>query len=183
MYVNYCGFVGSIANAELYDPSTGTFIATADLIAPQLDHRATLLNDGRVLITGGVLYRGVGFRTQESLSSAELYVPSSLIPVQVVTDLRFDRTTVAAGASYSVNVSGSNLTPQTFFDVRVIAPGGTLSDVILNWQKGVVADHAVLAGTASGIWRITGVRAHQIETDHTGNFVPVSATITVSPEI
>jgi hypothetical protein len=133
-----------------------------------------------VLIAGGVSYGGIGVFFG-STASAELYVPHVLVPVQVVTDLRFDRTTVVPGTSYSVNVSGSNLTAETFFDVRFIAAGHTLSDVILNWQKGITADHAVLAGSASGIWRITGVRAHQIETDHTGNFVPVSATITVSP--
>jgi Kelch motif protein/galactose oxidase-like protein len=177
---NFCAFAGSVMSAELYDLTSGTWAATGDMTGPRSTHTATLLSDGRVLIAGGVSYGGIGV-FYGATGSAELYVPSSLIPIQVVTDLRFDRTTIAAGASYSVNVSGSNLTPQTFFDVRFIAPGHTLSDVILNWQRGVTADHAVLAGTASGIWRITGVRAHQIETDHTGNFVPVSATITVSP--
>jgi hypothetical protein len=177
---NFCAFAGSVMSAELYDPTSGTWTATGDMTGPRSTHTATLLSDGRVLIAGGVSYGGIGVFFG-STGSAELYVPHVLVPVQVVTDLRFDRTTGAAGTSYSVNVSGSNLTAETFFDVRFIAPGHTLSDVILNWQKGVTADHAVLAGTASGIWRITGVRAHQIETDHTGNFVPVSATITVSP--
>jgi hypothetical protein len=33
---------------------------------------------------------------------------------------------------------------------------------------------------AGALGQINGVRAHDIETDHTGNFIPVSATITVS---
>jgi hypothetical protein len=41
--------------------------------------------------------------------------------------------------------------------------------------------HDVPAEMAIGSWTINGVRAHEIETDHTGNFSPVSATITVSP--
>src|SRR5262249_28728428 len=34
--------------------------------------------------------------------------------------------------------------------------------------------------TAAGNWTINGVRAHEIETDHTGIFFPVSAGIAVS---
>jgi hypothetical protein len=33
--------------------------------------------------------------------------------------------------------------------------------------------------STSGIWKIDGLRAHGIETDHTGSFLPVSATISV----
>jgi hypothetical protein len=92
-----------------------------------------------------------------------------------------DRTGVAPGGSFSVSVSGPNLTTQTFFDIRFTSPGSNVSDVVLNWQRGVAASHAVPVDTASGIWKINGIRAHQVETDHTGNFLTVSATITVSP--
>ena len=101
-------------------------------------------------------------------------------PEPVVTDLRFDRTNVAAGGSYAVTVSGSSLTPQTFFDVRFSAPGSGVSAVVLNWQKGLVVNHNVPAGIAAGTWTINGVRAHELEDDHSDNFVPVSATITIS---
>jgi hypothetical protein len=67
-----------------------------------------------------------------------------------------------------------------FFDVRFTAPGTHDSVVVLNWQKGLAANHSVPASTTSGIWTINGVRAHQTETDHTGNFVPVSAMVTVT---
>src|SRR5262249_56940859 len=99
----------------------------------------------------------------------------------VVTGLRFDRMSVATESSYSVNFSGPNLTDGTFFDVRFTAPESNDSVVVFNWQKGLGANHTVPAGTTSGIWTINGVRAHQIETDHSGKFVPVSAMITVSP--
>jgi hypothetical protein len=33
--------------------------------------------------------------------------------------------------------------------------------------------------TPTGTWIITGVRAHQDPTDHTGTFITVSASITV----
>jgi hypothetical protein len=86
---------------------------------------------------------------------------------------------VAGGSSYSVNLAGFNLTPDTFFDVRFIGPDGNES-VALNWQRGLAQTHALPAGIAFGGWTINGVRAHRVETDHTGSFVSVSATITVS---
>jgi photosystem II stability/assembly factor-like uncharacterized protein len=103
-------------------------------------------------------------------------------PDSVVTEMRFDRTTVPAGGSFGVNIAGPDLTTQTFFDVRFNAPGSNASDVALNWQRGIAVSHDVPVGIAAGSWTITGVRAHEIETDHTGIFFPVSATITVSDE-
>jgi hypothetical protein len=125
-----------------------------------------------------VLYAGGRNGVYKTITGGEVQSPSIAL---IVTGLQFDRTNVPAGSSYAVNVSGSNLTSQTFFDVRFTSPGSNQSAVVLNWQKGLAARHDVLVGTAPGFWTINGVRAHQIETDHTGNFVPVSATITVSP--
>jgi uncharacterized delta-60 repeat protein len=102
-------------------------------------------------------------------------------PGPVVTGLQFDRSSVAPGSSYSANFSGVHLTDGTFFDVRYSAPGSNDSGVVLNWQIGIAASHSVPAGITSGIWTINGVRAHQIGTDQSGNFAPVSAMITVSP--
>ncbi len=51
---NICTFFGSVASAELYDPATGRFIAAGDMTAPRETPTATLLNDGRIPIPGGV---------------------------------------------------------------------------------------------------------------------------------
>jgi uncharacterized delta-60 repeat protein len=102
-------------------------------------------------------------------------------PAAVVTSLHFDRSSVAAGFNYSANFSGVNLNDETFFDVRFTAPGSNDSAVAVNWQKGLAANHSVPDGITSGTWTINGVRAHKIETDHSGDFVGVSAMITVSP--
>jgi len=161
-------------SAEIYDPATGTFFPTGDMIDPRDLHTATLLLDGRVLLTGG-------YTLDLKSAIAEVYNPSILMPVPVVGAVRFDRMVVPAGSSYSASLYGSNLTPEMFFDVRFTSPESNESAVALNWQKGLVVNHDVPADLVSGSWTITGVRAHEIETDHTGNFFPVTATITVSP--
>ena len=164
---------------DLYDPGSGKFSAAGNMTTGRHSHTATLLPDGTVLIAGG--YNVWLWPDPGGSSSAELYVPRLLRPALVVTDLRFDVAAVTTGGSYSVNVAGSNLTSQTFFDVRFKAPGSNAHNVILNWQKGPAASHDVPAGTAAGSWTIDGIRAHEVEADHTGSFFPVSTTITVSP--
>jgi len=102
-------------------------------------------------------------------------------PAPLVTDFRFDRTSVIGGGSFSVTALGSNLTPQIFFDVRITAPGSSTSSVVLNWQKGSVATHDVPSDIIPGTWTITGVRAHEFEAEHSDSFIPITTTITVVP--
>lgn len=61
------GVSGYLASAEVYDPSSGAFIATSgSLVQARDEHTATLLSNGKVLIVGGGNYTS-------SLSSCELY--------------------------------------------------------------------------------------------------------------
>jgi hypothetical protein len=66
------GFNAPLASAELYDPSSGSWSPTANLVEAQSGSTATLLLDGRVLLLSG----GVGVN-DEPLSTAELYDPGS----------------------------------------------------------------------------------------------------------
>lgn len=58
-----------LSSAELYDPSAGGFSSTGSLHSARYHHTATLLNNGMVLIVGGIGSSG------QAISSAELYNP------------------------------------------------------------------------------------------------------------
>ena len=63
---------GLLASAELYDPTTQSWTATAGMVDARANHTATPLPDGNVLVAGGDSGRPGG-----PLTSAESYDPSS----------------------------------------------------------------------------------------------------------
>jgi hypothetical protein len=64
------------ATAELFDPASGTFTpANGDMEKPRAFHTATLLNDGTVLVGGGLVV--VGINIYAALTSAELFDPNT----------------------------------------------------------------------------------------------------------
>jgi N-acetylneuraminic acid mutarotase len=64
----------ALAFCEIYDPATKTWTPTGSLLTPRKGHQATVLADGRVLVTGGDAVPAVPYRP-ESLATAELYDP------------------------------------------------------------------------------------------------------------
>ena len=78
------------ASAEVYDPATGTFTATGSMAVGRELHAASLLSDGRVLVTGGVTES----LHATSLDSAELYDPETgtFSPTGPMTDGRVFQT-------------------------------------------------------------------------------------------
>lgn len=60
------------STAEIYDPATGTWTPTAGTGVDRYLHAATLLPDGRVLVTGGSPSGGSG----DAIADAEIYDPA-----------------------------------------------------------------------------------------------------------
>ena len=55
-------------SADVYNPATGLFSATGNLLEPRQYHSATLLLNGKVLVAGGMSPTGTA-----AISTAELY--------------------------------------------------------------------------------------------------------------
>jgi N-acetylneuraminic acid mutarotase len=66
--------IRGLATAEVYDPATGAWSATGAMAGPRTMHTATLLPNGKVLVTGG--YKGNG-GANEGLATAEVYDPAT----------------------------------------------------------------------------------------------------------
>lgn len=76
----------SLASSELFDPIAGTWTPAGSLVQGRYHHRATLLVDGRVLVTGGSTH------SVSRLAEAEIYDPISntwtqVAPLQVARTL------------------------------------------------------------------------------------------------
>ena len=58
-------------SAEIYDPATGDFTDTGEMAQFRFGHTATLMNDGRVPVTGGPKHQ------DRFIAEAEIYDPST----------------------------------------------------------------------------------------------------------
>ena len=99
---------GILAEVESHDPTTGQFTQTGSMKVSRSGHTATLLNDGRVLITGGVSNGFIEGNPSVIEQSAELYDPAS----------------GAFAATGNMNVARSQHTATLLGDGRVLIAGG-----------------------------------------------------------
>ena len=67
----------SLASAEVFDPTTGTFSPTGSMTDGRVYHTATMLADGRVLVAGGAAFGRPYANNPRFLTSAELYDPAT----------------------------------------------------------------------------------------------------------
>ena len=149
----------SDSTTEVFDPSAYAFSATQALATGRAGHTATLLNDGSVLIVGGI-NNGV------TLASADSFQPGNLSLPQLA----------------SITITPANLPFAVGTNVRLVATGydmyghklGLLQAVVWNSSSPAVASITNAQGS-SGI--VSGRSVG--ETTITASVGPISATTTI----
>jgi hypothetical protein len=90
-----CWVTGPDSTAELYDPLQGVFTDAGSMTTSRYGHSATLLDNGDVLIVGGMSYTGpnpFGGFIETSMASAELYHASTASPAPALFSVAADGT-------------------------------------------------------------------------------------------
>ena len=114
---------------ETYDPSTGKFSANGSLAEPRTDGRALLLNDGRVLVSGGDGQYGQSLSTIEIYDAAKrtsvvVKLPADIqkLPSYPTVVLLADGRVLIAGGSYTKRCLHCELHPDLRPGERRVQP-------------------------------------------------------------
>jgi hypothetical protein len=173
-----------LASAEIYDPKTSKFTATGSMTIGRAWHTATLLADGRVLITGGTE------ADSTSLASAETYDPktgkftatgSMTIGrmYHTATLLSDGRVLVAGGcANGPAYTFGNFLALTEIYDPKTgkFTATGSMTDARTFQQATLLADGRVLITAGEGDNQIVAPLASaEIYDPTTGTFTAVAS--------
>ena len=204
----YASTVASRISAELYDPSTGSWSKTPDMLREHgLGHTSTLLSDGKVLVTGG-LWTEASDRPRVPSEFAELYDPASGTwePTGNMTEgrskhkaflLENGNVLVIGGSSAELydpskgtwskagnlpSDHGGQFSATTLQDGRILVAGGGHS----RWVEGVEVspptpiNNTDIYDPSTGEWS-SASNMYAPELGHTGTLLPDGKVLTVGP--
>jgi Bacterial Ig-like domain (group 2) len=109
-------FGQGLQTAEIYNPVTGTFASTGNLPMPLYDHTATLLSNGRVLITGGM--NATDPNSPIATAAAEIYDPATGVftTISSMHDARARHGATLLTSGHVLITGGSGLATSEIFD-------------------------------------------------------------------
>jgi len=127
----------TLRTAEIYDPATGTFSASGSMNEARVFHAATLLADGRALITGGLSNKsaeiydpGTGsFKSAGAMMRGRYWHTATLLPdgrVLLTGGLRDATAEVYDPVTASFTPTGSMLVPRALHSATLLPNGGVL---------------------------------------------------------
>lgn len=176
-----------LASSEVYDPSTGEFSSSGSMTMPRGGHTATLLLDGRVLVTGGMR----SYQSQTT-QSAEIFDPKTgqFSPVGDMTTRRMwhnatlldDGKVLIAGGydnTYSVFSTTAYLSSAEIFDpaTSTFSPTGSMSTKRIWFASTKLNSGKVLVAGGSGGYAGTNGTA-ELYDPTTGTFSTTGGLIT-----
>ena len=159
-----------ISEAEIYDPTSGTFAVVGNMNVARAYHTSTLLPNGKVLITGG------GYPTN-SVNSAELFDPAtgSFTPTGQMTTARTSATATLLLNGRVLIVGGGGTTAELYDpSTGLFTPTGSVAIPRIWHTATLLTDGTVL---------IAGGCSAGGETASTEIYDPVTGSFTPGPSM
>lgn len=127
--------VTTIAESEIYNPSTGTWTTVGEMTIPRSFFTTTVLANGRILAAGGRVHTGPGYYDFGAIAFGDLYDPA----------------TGKWRATGTMTISREDHSSVLLSNGQVLAIGGTTVD-----YNGVTVPSAELYDSTTGAWTATG---------------------------
>jgi N-acetylneuraminic acid mutarotase len=127
--------VNTLAESEIYNPSTGQWKAVGDMTIARSFFTTTMLSNGKVLAIGGRIHTGPDYFDYKAIAWADLYDP----------------TTKKWNATGTMSIGREDHSAVLLNNGKVLVIGGTTVDF-----NGVTVASAELYDPASGTWATTG---------------------------
>ena len=127
--------VNTIAESELYDPSTGQWKTVGEMTIARSFFTTDLLPTGKAMALGGRIHTGPDYFDYHAIAWADLYDP----------------TTRKWSATGTMSISREDHSTSLLSNGQVLVMGGTTVDF-----NGITVASAELYDSTTGVWTITG---------------------------